>query len=194
MTINISLAISKQITMCCKLEEMEWLRDCLTDTALSFDTFFSLICETLDLSEYERSRVLRSVPDDFMRQVGHFEILCAVLPDGKRLRLSYCNLSLPIWSDITISFFMLRRINEVLTKLQLFDHFEEFFIWWVRASIALLRNDDLDEVKDRRACRKGPQDGVMFSVWLGKHYQVDEILILEYQPFEQKPGLPHVAG
>ena len=79
-------------------------------------------------------------------------------------------------------------------KLQLFDHFEEFFIWWVRASIALLRNEDLDAVEDRRVCRKGPQDGVMFSVWLGKHYQDDEIMILEYQPFEQKPGLPHVAG
>ena len=180
--------------MCCKLEEMEWLRDCLTDTTLSFDTFFSLICETLDLSEYERSRVLRSVLGDFMCQVGHFEILCAVLPDGKRLRLSYCNLSLPIWSDITISFFMLRRINEVLTKLQLFNHFEEFFIWWVRASLVLQRNDDVDEIKDRRACRRGPQDGVVFSIWLGKHCEDYEKLILEFQPFEQKPGFPHVAG
>ena len=180
--------------MCCKLEEMEWLQDCLTDTGISFDAFFSFICETIDLSEHELSRDLRSVSDDFVRQFRHFEIFCAVLPDQLGLRLSYRNLSLPISSDITISFFMLRRINEVLTKLQLFDHFEEFFIWWVRASIALLRNDDLDEVKDRRACRKGPQDGVMFSVWLGKHCEDDEKLILEFQPFEQKPGLPHVAG
>ena len=170
------------------------MTDCLTDTALSFDTFFSLICETLDLSEYEHSRVLRSVPDDFMRQVGHFEILCAVQPDGKRLRFDYCNLSLPIWSDITISFFMLRRINEVLTKLQLFEHFEEFFIWWVRASIVLERNDDVDQINDRRACRRGPQDGVVFSIWLGKHCEDYEKLILEFQPFEQKPGFPHVAG
>ena len=33
----------------------------------------------------------------------------------------------------------------------------------------------------------------MFSVWLGKQYQDDEGMILEYQPFEEKPGLPHEA-
>ena len=180
--------------MCCKLEEMEWLRDCLTDTALSFDTFFSLICGTLDLSEYEHSRVLRSVPNDFMRQVRHFEILCVVLPDGERLRLSYRNLLLLVCSDISISFFMLRRIKEVLTQLQLFEHFDEFFIWWIRASIFLERNDDEDQIDGRRVCRRGPQGGVVFSIWLGKHFEDDRKLLLEFQPLEQKPGLPHVAG
>ena len=57
----------------------------------------------------------------------------------------------------------------------------------------MLRNEDLDVVEYRPLCRRGPQDVVMFSVWLGKHYQDDEIMSLEYQPFEEKPGLPHEA-
>ena len=186
--------------MCCKLEEMEWLQDCLTDTGISFDAFFSFICETIDLSEHELSRDLRSVSDDFVRQFRHFEIFCALLPEQLELRLSYRNLSLPIPSDITISYSMLRIISDVLGKGIFFD-FGEFFTWWVEANsnLNLQRNKDLAEVVYQRPCRRGPQKGVVFRVSLtphciNDHNLMDEVMIFEYQPLETRRDVAHHAG
>ena len=186
--------------MCSTLKEMEWLRNCLTDTGISFATLFSYVCETIDFREFERTRHLRSVSDSVARQFGHFEICCTLMQGVLELRLSYRNLSLPTSSDIAISYSMLRIISDVLGKGIFFD-FGEFFTWWVEANsnLNLQRNKDLAEVVYQRPCRRGPQKGVVFRVSLtphciNDHNLMDEVMIFEYQPLETRRDVAHHAG
>ena len=182
------------------LKEMEWLRNCLTDTGISFATLFSYVCETINLREFERTQHLRSVSDSVVRQFGHFEICCTLMPGVLELRLSYRNLSLPTPSDITISYSMLRIISDVFRKGLFFD-FGEFFTWWVEANsnLNLQRNKDLAEVVYQKPCRRGPQKGVVFRVSLtphciNDHNLMDEVMIFEYQPLETRRDVAHHAG
>ena len=173
----------------------------MTDTGISFATLFSYVCETINSREFERTQHSRSVSHSAVRQFGHFEI-CCTQTFTPVVSLSYRNLSLPTPSDITIHWFMLRNISDVLTKGLFFD-FGEFFTWWVEANsnLNLQRNRDLDEVVYHGPCMRGPHRGVVFRVSLTPHFlndhniDEDETMILEYQPLEERRiAVSHHAG